>query len=141
MAEPTEEQQKEIQQKYVDYQVLEQQIQQLQKQMEKLDVQSAEVSAVKESIHEMSDAKDSQEILVPVSGGIFFKAKVQDSSKFLVNVGANVVVEKDFEGTKKLIENQMSELEKFKVHVNNQLAEETIKHQLLAEELNKLMVN
>lgn len=136
---PQMKKQKEIQRKYLEYQIAEQQIKQFQQQLEKLEAQTAEVNAVENSIEEMSKADTGDDLLVPVSGGIFFSASVKDTKKFLVNVGAGVVVEKDAAGTKALIEEQARELEKYKEQVVQQLAEHLTNYQELEAELKKLI--
>ncbi|MBN1544432.1 prefoldin subunit alpha [Candidatus Woesearchaeota archaeon] len=131
--------QKEIQKRYIEYQMAEQQIRQMQQQLEKLEAQTSEVAAVEQSIEDIAKAKAGDEVLVPVSGGIFFNANVGGSGTFLVNVGSGVVVEKDLEGTKGLIKDQSRELDKFKDHVVQQIAEHITRYQELEIELKKLI--
>jgi prefoldin alpha subunit len=137
--EQQEEKQKEIQKKYVEYQVLEQQIKQLQQQLEKMEAQTAEIAAVEQSLTDIGKAKQGDEILVPVSGGLFFRATVKDSNHFLVNVGNNVVVEKDVEGAKQLVSDQAKEIDKYKDQVTQQLAKQLEEHQEAEKELKKLI--
>jgi prefoldin alpha subunit len=134
-----EEKQKEIQKKYIEYQVMEQQIKQLQQQLEKMEMQTKEIEAVEQSLSDISKAKDGDEILVPVSGGVFFKASVKDCKNFLVNVGHNVVVEKGLEGTKHLVHSQSEEIDKYKEQVTTQLAMNLEQHQQMENELKKLV--
>ena len=137
--EATAEKQKEIQQKYVEYQVAEQQIKQMQQQMERLEAQTAEANSIEQSIADISKAKPGEEVLVPVSGGVFFKATMDDNHKFLVNVGGGVVVEKDIDGTKDLLKKQSDEIDKYKTQIAQQLAEHFMKFQQLELELKKLV--
>ena len=116
------EKQKEIQQKYIAYQVAEQQIKQHQQQMEKFEQQLQEIRTVIEALDEISKAKKGTEVLVPLSGGIFFRANMDDSQKFLVNVGSGTVIEKSMEDTKELVKQQVNEIEKYKDHVTENLA-------------------
>jgi prefoldin alpha subunit len=131
--------QREIQRRYIEYQVEEQQIRQLQQQLEKLEAQTAEIAAVEQSIDDMAKAKEGDEVLVPVSGGIFFRAGMTDNSSFLVNVGSGVVVKKDVEGTKQLIREQAREIDKFKEQVVEQLAVHIAKYQEIESELKKMV--
>ena len=139
MAEQTQEKQKEIQKKFMEYQMLEQQIKQLQQQLEKMEGQTAEVNKVAESVEDISKAKKGAEVLVPVSGGIFFRTTMQDSSRFLVNVGSGVVVTKDAVGTKKLLKEQASEIELYKMHVAHQIQKSIEQYQELEHELKELV--
>jgi prefoldin alpha subunit len=137
--EPSEKRQREVQKKYIEYQVEEQQIRQLQQQLEKLEAQTLEIAAVEQSIEETANARQGADILVPVSGGIFFSASIKDNSSFLVNVGSGVVVRKDVDGTKQLIRDQASEVEKYKEQVVEQLAMHIARYQEIEGELKKMV--
>jgi len=136
---PAEKKQKDIQRRYLEYQMEEQQIRQLQQQLEKLEAQTLEIAAVEQSIGDMAKAKQGAEVLVPVSGGIFFRANIKDNSSFLVNVGSGVVVKKDVEGTKQLIRDQATEMDKFKEQVVEQLAMHIARYQEIEGELKKMV--
>jgi prefoldin alpha subunit len=136
---PAEKKQKDIQRRYLEYQMEEQQIRQLQQQLEKLEAQTLEIAAVEQSIEDMSKAKQGAEVLVPVSGGIFFRANIKDNSSFLVNVGSGVVVKKDVCGTKQLIHDQATEMDKFKEQVVEQLAMHIARYQEIEGELKKMV--
>lgn len=138
MTDDTEKQQQ-LQQKYMEYQMLEQQIKQMQEHAQKLEQQTAEIHAVKQSLEDMEKSEAGKEVLVPVSGGIFFRAELKDGKNFLVNVGSGVVVEKDAASTRELIENQEKEMERFKDQLMEQLVESMIRHNSMEEELKKLI--
>jgi prefoldin alpha subunit len=136
MAKDTEaEKRKSLQKRFIEYQMLEQQIKQLQQQLEKLEAQTLEVSNVEQCIADMAKSKTGDEVLVPVSGGIFFKATVKESNMFLVNVGGNVVVEKSVDDTRGLILQQGKEIEKYKETVMMQLSKQLSELQDLEKEL------
>lgn len=140
MAKETQDEKRKLMQKrYIEYQVLEQQIKQLQQQMEKVDAQMNEASAVEQSIEEISKAKTGEEVLVPVSGGVFFKAAMKESTKFLVNVGSGVVVEKTVDETKGLIKAQSAEMERYKEQMMEELAKNIAQYQELEKELKGLV--
>ena len=48
--------------------------------------------------------------MVSIGSGVLLKGKVLDDAKLLINVGANVVVERDFPETKKIIDEQIKEI-------------------------------
>lgn len=132
------EKQQELQQKYMAYQVAEQQIKQHQEQLEKFEQQLEEVNTVIDSLEQVSKAKKETEVLVPLAGGIFFRAKMDDNQKFLVNVGSGTVVEKTLEEAQGLVKEQVKEIEKYKDHVTENLANLITEYQLLESELKKL---
>ncbi len=102
---------KKAQEMYMQFQVIDQNIKQLQRQLEAVTRQLMELSATTSSLDEWDSIKAGKEILVPLSSGIFAKAVIKDTSELLVNIGANVVVQKDNASTKKLIQNQIGEIQ------------------------------
>lgn len=111
--EPQKNTAEEQQQKYMEMQIISQQIKQLQRQIQILQSQISEVNIAVESFNELKNVKKGAEILVPITNGVFAKAELKDSSHLLVNVGANTVVTKTIDESKKLMEDQLNELAKF----------------------------
>lgn len=52
-----------------------------------------------------------EEVLLPVGGGILLRASPPNTDKVLLNIGANVMVEKDRDYAKKFMEERAKELE------------------------------
>ena len=63
-------------------------------------------------IEEFEKLKENDEILIPISNGIFAKGKLTNVTELKVNVGAGVVVGKTIKQTIKIIDDQMIELKK-----------------------------
>ena len=116
-----DEKEKKAQEMYMEFQVLEQHIRQLQKQLEAVTQQLIELTVTSSSLDEFNKIKPGKEIFVPLSSGIFAKASIKETSGLLVNVGANVVVQKDVASTKKLIQRQMEEIKKIQEQMVNEL--------------------
>lgn len=110
-----------LKQKYLEVQLLNQQIKQLQQQMAMLEQQLEEAYAAKDSITEIQSVKEGTEILVPISNGIFVRAKIMSPSELLVNAGYNVTVAKTIEQGKELIDSQVTEIEKAHEYVLHQM--------------------
>ena len=53
----------------------------------------------------------STEVLMPIGGGIFVDAKAPPSDKFLVSIGADVIIEKPKEDALKYVEERVKEME------------------------------
>jgi len=66
------------------------------------------------------ESTKTEEVLIPVGGGILIRATPPKTDKVLLNVGANVVVEKDREYAKKFMEARAKELEESIVAINSQ---------------------
>ena len=116
-----EDKEKKVQEMYMEFQVLEQHIRQLQKQLEAVTQQLIELTITSSSLDEFNKIRQGKEIFVPLSSGIFAKAGIKDTSGLLVNVGANVVVQKDVASTKKLIQKQMEEIKKIQEQMVGEL--------------------
>ncbi|MFP4403281.1 MAG: prefoldin subunit alpha [Nanoarchaeota archaeon] len=99
-----------LQQKYIDYQLLEEQLKKLEEQLNTISDNILELKYIHNSIGEISELEKDKTILCPVSNGIFIKAKIIDSKVFYVNVGNNIVVKKNIEESKKLIDLQKQEM-------------------------------
>ena len=124
---------------YMEYQMLDQQIKQLQKHLEVVTSQLMELSVTSNSLDEFEKIKSGKEIFVPLSSGIFAKASIDSTSELLVNVGANVVVQKNVPSTKKLIHNQIGEIKKIHEQLVDDLEKLTSKAGQLETELQKFM--
>tara|TARA_B100001123_G_C14838201_1_gene839011 strand:- start:199 stop:621 length:423 start_codon:yes stop_codon:yes gene_type:complete len=111
----------------------EEQAQQLLQQMQMLENMFAELSqkensivniirdansAVK-SIQGIKENSDS-ESLVPVGMGTFIKAKTIPNEKVVVNVGAGIAIEKDYESALNFLESKIKELEVALQETNSQ---------------------
>lgn len=111
----------ELEQKYSELQYMQQHLQQLNKQMQELEQKSQEIIAIKTAIEDLKSQKKDTELLVPISNGIFIKAKAVDMKNLLVNVGADVVVKKTPEDTKELLDTQSKEIDKYKKNIYEQM--------------------
>ncbi len=109
------------QEKYIELKTLEQHIKQLQSQLEMITDQLIELTVTSNSIGEFSRINSGKEVFVPLSSGIFAKAAIKDTSELLVNIGANIVVNKDIASAKKLIQNQAEEIKKVQSRMINEL--------------------
>jgi len=97
-------------QKILHYRILEQQMAQLQQQLQLLEQNIAEVTNTLAAIDDLKNSKPGSQMLAPISSGIFVKAELKDTDSFIVNVGANVTVEKSSEDVKKILESQSKEI-------------------------------
>ncbi len=102
--------QKELTEKYLELQILEQQIKQVNQQLLGLDNQLLELQRLDENLSELANTKKNTELLVALGGGIFTKAELKDNNTVLVNVGANVVVEKNIPSSKSIISNHIEQV-------------------------------
>jgi prefoldin alpha subunit len=103
----------------------------LQQQLSQLTHQLEELQNVLVGIESVCGADVGEEILVPLGAGVFAKANLQDSSKILMNVGSQVVVEKTVKGAAELVAEQVEELKKIKEKMDRELASLSSQMQLM----------
>lgn len=96
--------------KILQFQLLQQQLQQISEQMEVLNQQNGELELSIEALQELEKVKPGNEFLAPIANGIFVKGELRDTSTLLVNVGADVAVEKNIPAVMELLEKQKQEI-------------------------------
>ena len=111
----------ELQNKYMQLQMLEQQTSQMQQHIEQMDQQAAELVQVAENLREIQDVKEGTAILVPMAGGVFVRAKIDEPEHVLINVGASSTVQKPIHAAVSLVENQLNELVEYREKTAEQL--------------------
>ncbi|MFH1917105.1 MAG: prefoldin subunit alpha [Nanoarchaeota archaeon] len=111
------------QEKMMELQILSQQIEQLQQYLQNMDSQIEAVTHVLEALTDVETLKGDEEVFMPITNGIFIKGRITHAKKLLVNVGADTVVEKSVEDTRKLLTSQKDEIEKYKTEALGQFQE------------------
>jgi prefoldin alpha subunit len=111
----------ELHQRYTELEYMNNHIKQLDKQYQDMESKILEISQIKDALDEMKKTDEGKEILVPMSNGIFVKAKLSKGDEFLVNVGSDVVVKKDTNATKELLDEQAKEINKYKKNIYEQM--------------------
>jgi len=99
---------------YQEIQGMNQQLQVLQNQLEVLDNQVKELNLVKESLDSVSKSEGNEEILIPMGAGIYIRGNMKEKTKVIMNVGANVVIEKNIDEALKLVDSQIEEMARIK---------------------------
>ena len=100
--------------KYEQLQLLDQQIQHTQQQLERIDQQIAKLSELKRNLDQIKKSNGDEELFIPVGPGIFVRAQLQKSDSVLLNVGADVCVEKSFDETKTYIDSQIKDITSYR---------------------------
>lgn len=135
----TEEKQKKLQQKYMELQMLDQQMKQLQAQVEAVERQAAELDEVQQNLDAIASSKQGSELFVPISSGIFLKAKLEDNKSLAVNVGGNTVVKKDIPATKSMLAEQATEMRKFQMDLVQQFEKFSERAVALQSEMQEIL--
>lgn len=128
----------ELQEKYMEMKTIEEQMKEIHQQGQAVEQQLIELINANQGLDDFKKTEKGKEILVPISSGIFAKANIKENNKFLVNVGADTVVEKDIESTKDLLEKQIKELKKLHEHINIQMQKLAINASVIEQELKEM---
>ncbi len=101
---------------------LQQNTQMLERYLQDTEMQSQELEMIHNALEEFKKEKKDKEILVPIVNGIFFKAKITDNSKFLVNIGAEgILTEMSIDKSKDLILKQIHRTKENQILITNEL--------------------
>jgi prefoldin alpha subunit len=112
-----------MKEKYMQFQMLQQQMEQVSQHLEMFNQQIAELDISISAVKELETAEKDNELLAPIADGIFFKAKLIDNQKLVVNVGSNVTVERTVPEVVVLLKEQKKETSK-----RMQEADEVMQH-------------
>jgi prefoldin alpha subunit len=131
-----EQQLKEI---YAQYQMIEKQMEQIHQNIEILEGQMAEIDATRVGLKELENVKEGNEILIPISNGIFAKGTIQDTKEVLVNVGADTVVARSMQEAREMLTRQSAEMKNLQIELMAMLENHSTKGQELQEQLMQLV--
>lgn len=109
-----------LKQQYMQLRSLDEKMRDIEKELMHLDSQFNQIEQIKKWIDEISNCSN-KDALVPISDGIFIKANLSETNKFLVNVGSNVIVPKDKSQTLAMLEEQSLQLTNYKDQLSNHL--------------------
>lgn len=104
------EDQKTIQEKLMGYQVLQNQLETLSKRRDLLLNKMLEIETTLNTIEEMKDKKD-EDVLIPVGSAVYLPGTLKKSEKMIVELGANIAVERDVQQAKNIINERKKNLE------------------------------
>ncbi|MEK6939291.1 MAG: prefoldin subunit alpha [Nanoarchaeota archaeon] len=99
-----------MEENYRQLQLLQQQVEQITEYVEKLQMQHQELDTSIEALAELQKTTVATEILAPVANGIFLKAELKDNQKLIVNIGADVTVEKTIPEVLRLLKEQKEKI-------------------------------
>lgn len=130
----TDEQRK-LQERYMEFQMLQQQMEQLSKYLEELSGKAEEFILTKENLNSLGKTSVNTETMLSVAPGIFAKGELKDNQKFVVNVGANIMVEKTIPQIEGLLDKQIKEVEEIRAQLDGNLLEMNQRMNSLIKEL------
>lgn len=104
------------------------QIEQYKEQLNQLDMQAQYLQAAvldynkaKIALEQLNKTDKDVDMLVPIGGGAFLDAKINNSTKVLVDIGSGLIAEKKYEDAIKKIDERLKELEKTQVRLTEMI--------------------
>jgi prefoldin alpha subunit len=96
----------------VEMRFLEQTAETLQQRISMVNAAMTDLSYANMAMEDLEKEKENAELLVPIGGSSYIKAKLTSHEKVIVGMGANVSIEKTLPEAKVLIKERLEELEK-----------------------------
>ena len=104
-----------------EMQLLEGTADEIQSRINIVDAAINELRISDETLDGLKDKAKGDPMLVPIGGGSYVKAKVDDAKRVIIGIGAGVAIEKKTEEAKVNIESQLKDLENVRTNLQNQL--------------------
>ena len=125
-----------LQEKIATYRFLESRMDALSNQRDVATGKINEINSTIGSIGELEKTKG--EVLFPVGSSAFIPGKISEQSKVIVEIGANIAIEKNFEDAKKALEKNREEIEKIEKEIENEMRETSKVMETLAPEIESM---
>jgi prefoldin alpha subunit len=107
----------------VEMRFLEQTAENLQQRISMMNAAMTDLTYASMTLEDVEKEKEDAELLVPIGGSAYVKAKLANPDKVVVGLGAGVSVEKTLQEAKAIVKERLGELEKTMVSAQQQFAQ------------------
>jgi prefoldin alpha subunit len=107
----------------VEMRFLEQTAENLQQRINMMNAAMTDLTYANMTLEDVEKEKEDAELLVPIGGSSYVKAKLANPDKVVVGLGAGVSVEKTLQEAKAIVKERLDELEKTMVSAQQQFAQ------------------
>jgi prefoldin alpha subunit len=107
----------------VEMRFLEQTAENLQQRISMMNAAMTDLTYASMTLEDVEKEKEDAELLVPIGGSAYVKAKLANPDKVVVGMGAGVSVEKTLQEAKAIVKERLGELEKTMVSAQQQFAQ------------------
>ncbi|MCD6380992.1 MAG: prefoldin subunit alpha [Candidatus Odinarchaeota archaeon] len=90
-------------------------------QLNLIELKINELTNAREFIENLKNMEEGHEVLLPIGGGIYIKARLADNSKVMMDLGANVIVLDSVDKIRGMVEEDIKKLNDSKNNLENQL--------------------
>jgi len=113
----------EVRKLLVEIRILESTAEALQSRINLVNAASAELNMAKKTLEGMEKENPEAPVFVPIGGGSYIKAKITDVKKVVYGIGAGIAIEKSLEEAKDGVDERISELERTRRSLEQQLSQ------------------
>ncbi len=97
----------------IEFNILSQIAEEIKRELTVIQNLLGEVDIALSSIKKLYNLKGEEEILIPLAAGIYIRAKLEKQEKFIVPIGANIMLEKDYDDTMNFLSERKKELQQY----------------------------
>ncbi len=98
----------------------------------------ADLRGAEESLKGLSETEEGSPILIPMGGGTLVNAQLGDSSKVIINIGAEVSIDMSLEDAQKNVAGRLEDVEKTNTSVEQQLQQLLAQMEVHRDGINRL---
>ncbi|MBD3262770.1 prefoldin subunit alpha [Candidatus Woesearchaeota archaeon] len=124
-----------MQQKQLMLQLIGAQMQEIEKEVIEIENKSKELTNLKGNLDSLKETKKSAKAFPSLGMGIFAEGNITNTKEVLVNIGSNIVVKKDIESTKKLLDNQIKQTKDISKKLTQNMQNLVLRAQGLEQEI------
>lgn len=98
----------------------------------------ADLRVAEESLKGLSETEEGSPILIPMGGGTLVNAQLGDTSKVIINIGAEVSIDMPLEDAQKNVADRLENVEKTNTSVEQQLQQLLAQMEVHRDGINRL---
>lgn len=107
----------------IELRLLEQTAEAIQSRIDMINAVITDLTYANMALEGLEKEKENSELLVPIGGNSFIKAKLENPDKLIVGMGAGISVEKTMQEAKEIIKRRLENTEKTRQSLQQQLAQ------------------
>jgi prefoldin alpha subunit len=107
----------------VEMRLLEQTAEALQSRANMINAVTTDLSYARMTLEGLEKESEKSELLVPIGGTSYVRARLENPDKIIVGMGAGVSIEKTREEAKEIIKKRLEDLEKTRASIQQQFAQ------------------
>lgn len=111
--------QEEMQELAVQYEMYRRELEAIDSQIKELQLRHSDLELTHDSVSAV-EGRSGSEVLLPLGAGVYVRSQVSESKVCLVNIGANIIIEKPIQDALKMIKEQKERIMNTIVKLNDE---------------------